>query len=175
MAYGLSDTVQTTKNMKTLITILCLLPLIAGAQFDGKGVFHADTVRNAVIELQPNEIYFHYAHSDLTFKDSAVTITGGDTVQITNAYDSLYQVNEADNITYVSGDTMQIDVHGSYLAVVQRENTVSGGGDSFTLPMPDLYSYFEQKAENAINISLNDACITYMHATDYSDWTLTEN
>lgn len=61
------------------------------------------------------------------------------------------------------------------VAVVQRENTDTGAADSFTLPMPDLYSYFEQKAENAINISLNDACITYMHATDYSDWTLTEN
>jgi hypothetical protein len=61
------------------------------------------------------------------------------------------------------------------VAVVQRENTVTGATDSFTLAMPELYSYFEAKTDKEINISLNDACITYMRSTDYSDWTLTEN
>ena len=74
--------------MKKLLYILlfCVLPFVVSAQLglnnntvtiSSTGTIQADSVINTVVVLQPNEIDFTYAHSNQSFKDSAVTITGG--------------------------------------------------------------------------------------------------
>lgn len=87
--------------MKHFLYILLFLPLFVQGQTlglnngsvtitntGGISTLEADTL-NGTVELQPEQIYFHYAHSNQSFKDSAVVITGGTNVQITNASDSL--------------------------------------------------------------------------------------
>ena len=82
--------------MKKLLYILlfCVLPFVVSAQLglnnntvtiSSTGTIQADSVKHTVVVLQPNEIDFSYAHSNQSFKDSAITITGGTNVQITNA------------------------------------------------------------------------------------------
>ena len=120
--------------MKTLLIILAFLPLIAISQTYGinnntvtigsTGNIEGDTLKNTVVELQPNEMCFDYAHSNQSFKDSAVVISGGTNVQITNASDSLWRVIEMDNITYLLGDTIEFDYKGSYNVII----SISGYG-----------------------------------------------
>ncbi|MFA6569672.1 MAG: hypothetical protein WCT77_00335 [Bacteroidota bacterium] len=111
--------------MKNLLLIFALFVSIGGwsqtlklnnstVTIGSTGNITGDTIQNTVVELQPNECYFHYAHSKQSFKDSAVVIAGGTNVQITNASDSLWRVLEMDNITYMLGDTIEVDYSGSY-------------------------------------------------------------
>lgn len=68
-------------------------------------------------------------HSLLVFRDSAVTITGGTNVQVTNASDSLFRVLESSQITYIKGDTQQITVAGAYNVQLQLRGTGTNGTD----------------------------------------------
>lgn len=53
-------------------------------------------------------------HTDIGFKDSTATITGGDSVQVTNAGDSLFRYEELYGFTYGGGDTIITDFKGGW-------------------------------------------------------------
>lgn len=106
------------------------------------------------LTLTASQIDFYYAHSDMVFGDSAVVITGGTDVQITNATDSLWSVLETYEITYLHGDTMYIDVHGSYNIFL----SIGGSGNNTT----DWKVSMKYKRAGIIYTSVN----YYLFSTD---------
>ena len=72
-----------------------------------------DTIKAASVKLTDG-LYYQPSHSKLSFKDSAIVISGGSNIQITNATDSLYRVLETTQITYIKGDTCKILKKGGY-------------------------------------------------------------
>jgi len=83
------------------------------------------TTRTIVSQyITVDTIYTTPPHSKLVINDSTVTISGGSYTQITNASDSVFQVIEQSGITWLTGDTMQIDHTGGYNIYV----TIGGYG-----------------------------------------------
>jgi hypothetical protein len=88
--------------MKTLIIILSLIPLLTFGQFDGKGVFHSDTiVAKYVFNLTKSHAFY-------AFEDSAVVIdcTQNVWVQVTNTTGTLFTEIQTNEGFIISGDTI---------------------------------------------------------------------
>jgi hypothetical protein len=88
--------------MKTLIIILSLIPLLTFGQFDGEGVFHADTiVAKYVFNLTKS-------HGFYAFEDSAEVIncTQNVWVQVTNTTGTLFTEIQTNEGFIISGDTI---------------------------------------------------------------------
>ena len=93
---------------------------------------YADTIKADTVStdaLYTKRIHYEPPHSYMTFKDSAVVITGGTTVQVTNAYDSLYRVINMVDITHLKGDTVQFDEDGYYNVFVSIRGYGGNGAD----------------------------------------------
>lgn len=82
------------------------------------GVVHGYPVDAGFESVTTDDFFFEPPHTKMCFRDSAVTITAGTSVQITNDYDSLYRVLETENILYKLGDTIQILKKGGYNTLV---------------------------------------------------------
>jgi len=99
--------------MKKLLLFLLLIPALSFGQL-------VKINNNAVTIESDGDIitggYFYYtpAHTKCVFRDSAVVITGGTNVQITNASDSLFRELEAEGISWLRGDTALILQDGGY-------------------------------------------------------------
>jgi len=110
-------------------------PLIYG-EFDNDYLwFNVDTTYNegdlSISEdlIVSGNIKFTPDHSKLAYKDSAVLITGGTNVQITNVGDSLFSVFETIGITYIKGDTLLINYAGGYNLNVSFRGYGTNGAD----------------------------------------------
>lgn len=74
--------------------------------------------------IKADTIFCEPPHTNWSFADSAVAISGGTNVQITNATDSLFSIFESDGISYLDGDTAELIFNGSYNVIVD----ISGYG-----------------------------------------------
>lgn len=68
-----------------------------------------------VKKIYLDSMFYAPPHSDVSFEDSAVVITGSASYQqITNVSDSLFNYNELNGMTYLGGDTIVIKYKGGY-------------------------------------------------------------
>lgn len=74
-------------------------------------------------------LYYLPAHTKCTFRDSAVVITAGTNVQVTNASDSLYREREATGVNWLRGDTAQILTSGGYFIFLNIRGYGNNGAD----------------------------------------------
>lgn len=65
-------------------------------------------------KIRTDTIYYKMPHTRMVYNDSAVVISGGTNVQVTNASDSLWNASEITGFTYLKGDTIQFIYGGGY-------------------------------------------------------------
>lgn len=100
------------KRLKTIFAIFgAIVILCAATVYINNNLVSIDNSGNI---HTPGYLYYTPAHTKCVFRDSAVVITGGTNVQITNPSDSLFRELEAVGINWLLGDTAEVLTNGGY-------------------------------------------------------------
>ena len=120
--------------MKKLLFILLLLPVLVFSQNMGLNngavkIYSTDST-NIIGDLHlSGKIFYEKPHTEWVYKDSAITITGGTNVQITNSHDSLFRELETGMVTYLLGDTGLVLVDAAYNVLFEFRGYGNPGAD----------------------------------------------
>lgn len=115
--------------MKQLLFILAIIYSINVTSQEAKNINFPKSLVISTIETNNldsistdqariDTIFNSPPHSRMVYSDSAVVISGGTNIQVTNAYDSLWNISEMNGLTYLKGDTIQIIYKGGYNIMV---------------------------------------------------------